>query len=304
VSRLLRVELRRLRSRRLVRWSVLVVFLGVLAAPALVPWAFNEQARINHDADIERCVQAKPPKARDGVTLPTISPDVAAPASRERRCREVTPTVDPDFHLRQLDEIYRTTAALLVIGGFLVGASSIGADWQAGLIPTVLTWEGRRLRIFAARLIALVTAVFAAVIAWQGLLAATVLPYTLVEGTTDETGGDWVRTISGLGLRVAVIAAAAAAFGFALALLGRGTAAALGVGFAYLFVFENVVGSQFKPLRPWLMLWNGLVFVKGTFEAGGDVPNRTVVAAAVILTVWAVVIVVGAGVVFQRRDVT
>lgn len=251
MRRLVGVELRRLWTRRLVRWSLVAVFVGILAAPGLVPWAFSEQARIDHDADIERCVQDQPPKTRDGVTMPTIPSDVAAPAERARLCRQVTPTLDSDFHLRQLDEAFRTTAALLIVGAFLVGASSIGADWQAGVIPTVLTWEGRRLRVFAARLAALVIAVSAAVVAWQALLAASVVPYTLVKDTTDGTGADWLRSVGGLGLRVAAIAAAAAALGYALASVGRGTAAALGIGFAYLFVFENVVGSQFKPLRPW-----------------------------------------------------
>lgn len=299
----MRVELRRLWTRRLVRWSLLAVFAGILAAPVVVPWAFSEQARINHDADIERCVQDQPPKVRDGVTMPTIPSDVAAPAERDRLCRQVTPALDAHFHLRQLDDTLRTTAALLIVGGFLVGASSIGADWQAGVIPTVVTWEGRRLRVFTARLAALVVAVFAAVVAWQALLAASVVPYALVQDTADGTGFDWQRSISGLGLRVAAIAAAAAAFGYALALVGRGTAAALGVGFAYLFVFENVVGSQFEPLRPWLMVWNALVVVKGTFEAGGDVPGRTVTAAAAVLAVWAAAIIVGAAAVFSRRDI-
>ena len=304
MTRLVRVELHRLWSRRLVRWSLVVLFAGIATAPVLVPWAFREQARINHDADIERCVQDQPPKTRDGVTMPTIPADIAAPAERDRLCRETVPTLDPDFHLRQLDQIFRTTAPLLVIAGFLVGASSIGADWQAGLLPTILTWESRRRRVFAARLVALVGATLAAIVAWQAVLALSVLPGSLAVDTTDGTGGDWLGTITGLGLRIALVGAGAAALGYALAVLGRGTAAALGMGFAYLFVFENVVGSQFKPLRPWLVLWNAIVFAKGTFEAGGDVPGRTVTAAALLLAVWATAIVAVAALVFQRRDVT
>jgi hypothetical protein len=69
-------------------------------------------------------------------------------------------------------------------------------------------------------------------------------------------------------------------------------------------VFENVVGSQFKPLQPWLMLWNALVFTKGTFEAGGDVPDRAVIAAAAILPLWAAAIVGGAAAIFHQRDIT
>ena len=304
MMRLFRVELRRLASRRLVRRSALVVFAGILLAPVLVPWGFEQQARIQHDADIERCVQARPPRTRDGATMPTIPTDVAAPAVRERLCREITPQVNPDFEPRDLDQVFRTTAALLIVGAFLIGASSIGADWQAGIIPTVLTWESRRRRVFGARLAALVASVLLAVLLWQALIGAVVMPIALINDTTRGADLEWFRTISGLALRISVIAAAAAAFGYALALIARSTAAALGIGFAYLFVFENVIGSQFRPLRPWLMFWNSLVFTKGTFEAGGDVPNRTVPAAALLLLLSLSVVLLIAGWSFIRRDAT
>ena len=303
MTRLVAVELRRLAARRLVRWSLGVLLVGLLATPLVVPWAFSEQARITHDADIERCVQGRPPKTHDGVTMPTIPDDVDSPAERDRRCRQVTPTLDADFHLRQLDQVLRTTAPLLILVAFLVGASSVGADWQAGVVATVLTWETRRWRVFAARLAAVAGTMLAAVALWQLLAGLLVLPQAALGDRLDGTGAGWVRSTAGLGGRVALVAAGATSAGYALALLGRGTAAALGVGFAWLFVFENVVGSQFEPLRPWLVLWNALVFVKGTFEAGGDVPGRTVVAAAGVLAGWTAAVVVGAGVVFRRRDV-
>jgi ABC-2 type transport system permease protein len=303
VIRLVRVELRRLSSRRLLRWGLAVALLGVLAAPLITPWAFGEQARIQHDADIERCVEAKNPKVRDGVIMPTISPTVAEPAVRERLCRQVTPELDPLFHLRELDEVLRTVAALLIIAGFLVGASSVGADWQTGVMATVLTWESRRLRVVAARLLALVLAVFGAAFVWQVLVGSSLVPYSLLRDTSDSTGWEWLRTTSGLGARIALVAAGTAAVGFALALAGRATAVALGAGFAYLFVFENVIGSQFKPIRPWLMLWNAVVFVKGRFAAGGDVPGRSVAAAAAVLAVYLAVVTAAAALVFQRRDV-
>ena len=91
-----------------------------------------------------------------------------------------------------------------------------------------------------------------------------------------------------------------------MALVGRGTAAALGGGLAYVLVFENVLGSNFKPLRPWLMLNNAIVFVKGQFEGGpgGDVPGRTVTAAAAILAIYLAVVLVTVANIFRRRDIT
>lgn len=304
MTRLVAVELRRLASRRLIRWSLLVAFLAIMAAPLLTPWAFGEQARIKHDADIERCVQGREPKVRDGVTMPTIPSDIPVPSLRDRLCQKATPKLDPLFHLRQLDQVLRATAALLVIAGFLVGASSVGADWQAGVMAAVLTWESRRWRVAGARLIALVSSLLLVAVAWEMLLGLSLVPYTALRHTADGTGGEWLRMITGLGARIAIVGAAAGAVGFALALVGRGSAVALGTGFAYVVVFENVVGSQFKPMRPWLVLWNAIVFAKGRFAAGGDVPGRSVLAAAALLAVYLAAIVGAAGVVFRRRDVS
>ena len=93
--------------------------------------------------------------------------------------------------------------------------------------------------------------------------------------------------------------------GYAIALLGRGTAAALGGGLAYVLVLETVLSSNFRPLRPWLMLGNAIGFVKGRFEGGaaGDIPGRTVTAAALILTCYLVALLVASAAVFHRRDV-
>jgi hypothetical protein len=70
-------------------------------------------------------------------------------------------------------------------------------------------------------------------------------------------------------------------------------------------VVESVLGSNFKPLRPWLMLNNAVVFVKGQFEGGpgGDVPGRTVTAAAVILAAYLCAALAVALGLFSRRDV-
>jgi ABC-2 type transport system permease protein len=203
-------------------------------------------------------------------------------------------------------EVLRPMGALLIIGAFVVGASAVGADWQVGFIPTLLTWEGRRTRVFLAKLLALAGTVLVALVLWQLLLTLVLWPFAVMRDVTDGAGSAWLRETVGLGLRTAAVASGAAALGFAIALVGRGTAAALGGGLVYLLVLESILSSSFKPLRPWLVLDNAIVFVKGQFEGGpgGDVPGRTVTAAAVILACYlAVALAVSAGI-FRRRDVT
>ena len=300
------VELRRLLARRLTRALGLALAVTIVVAPPLVDWAFRERARIERDADLERCVQGVEPKVRDGVRMPTIPATVAHPNERERLCEQVIPPRDGTFHLREVGEILRPLGSLLIVAAFVLGASAVGADWQAGFIPTLLTWEGRRPRVFAAKLIAVAGVVLTAVLVWQVLLTAVLAPFAAAREAADGTGSGWLWSTSGLALRVAAVAGGGAALGYAIALVGRGTATALGGGLAYVLVVESVLASNFKPLRPWLVLNNAIVFVKGEFEGGpgGDVPGRTVTAAALLLAAYLVVVIAGAAATFNRRDVT
>lgn len=289
----------------MVRTLASALLLGIVAAPPLVDWGFRERARIERDADLERCIRAQEPKVRDGVTMPTIPDAIASPPVRERLCGRAIPPRDGTFHLREVDAVLHPLGTLLIITGFMVGASAIGADWHAGFFPTLLTWEGRRHRVYAAKLLAVVGTVFVAVAAWQFVLTLALAAVATARDATDATGSAWLLTTSGLGLRLATTAAAAAAFGAALAFLGRGTAAALGGGLSYVLVLETVLGSTFGSLRPWLALDNATVFVTGRFEGGpgGDVPGRTVSAAAAILAVYLAVVLAAGALTFRRRDV-
>lgn len=81
-----------------------MLFVGLVTAPPLVDWAFRERARIERDADLERCVQAQPPKVRDGVTMPTTSEGISSPTERSRLCEQAVPRRDGTFHLRDIGE--------------------------------------------------------------------------------------------------------------------------------------------------------------------------------------------------------
>jgi ABC-2 type transport system permease protein len=303
MTRLARVEVRRLRSRRMAKMIVGVLAFGVLAAIPLLDWAIAQQARIDHDAETERCVAAEEPKARDdGFVPPTIPEIVASPAERERRCQQAIPPVDPDFKPSDVEDVTTNTAALMILLGFIVGASFIGADWQAGVIPTTLSWESRRTRVYFAKLAAVVVSVFAVALVWHALFDGALTGLTALEGTLGEADGEWLWTVTGLALRVSAVAAGAALFGYAAGHIGRSTAGALGLGLGYVFAVENVVGSNFRPLRPWMMFWDSTVFVKGEFEAGGDVPGRSTPEAGVVLLAYAIGITLVALWGFRTRD--
>jgi ABC-2 type transport system permease protein len=305
MTRLVRVEVRRLRSRRMVKIVVGVLALGVLVAIPLLDWAIAQQARIDHDAEIERCVAAEEPKARDdGFVPPTIPQTIASPSQRERRCQAVIPPVNPDFMPSDVQDVTTNTSALLILLGFIVGASFIGADWQAGVIPTTLSWESRRTRVFFAKLAAVVGSVFVVALLWHVLFDGALAGLSALEGTFGHADGEWLRAVTGLALRISAVSAGAALLGYAAGHIGHSTAGALGLGLGYIVAAENVIGSNFKPLRPWMMFWDSTVFVKGQFEAGGDVPGRSTLEAGIVLLAYAIGIMLIAAWLFRTRDAT
>jgi ABC-2 type transport system permease protein len=303
MTRLARVEVRRLGSRRMAKIVGGVLALAVVTAIPLLDWAIAQQARIDHDAEIERCVAAEEPEARDdGFVPPTILETVASPSERQRRCRQAIPPVDPDFRPSDVEDVTTNTSALVILLGFIVGASFIGADWQAGVIPTTLSWESRRTRVFFAKLAAVVVSVFAVALLWHALFDGALTGLSALEGTLGQADGQWLRTVTGQAVRVSAVAAGAALFGYAAGHIGRSTAAALGLGLGYVFAVENVAGSNFEPLRPWMMYWDATVFVKGRFEAGGDVPGRSTLEAGGVLLAYALGVTVVALWAFRSRD--
>jgi hypothetical protein len=304
---LLAGELQRVLARRLVKVLALLAVLGAAVAGVVVylrTEAVSDaeiQARTRAAQErVEQCEQGQDPRVPDGEV--GRGPRVGSP-ERSEFCRFVVGRVDdPRFKLRSLKGIFQGTTAPLVIVGWLIGASVIGADWQTRSLSTLLTWEPRRVRVLLIKALACVAVACAFALLAQVLLGLALLPSGLIHGTTAGTGGTWTRSVLGVLGRGTALVAIASAIGFAVASIGRNTAAALGIGFAYFLVVENVVGSFLAGLRRWLVLGNAIVLVSGR-NSGGDVPGRSVLAAAFYLTAVAGALMVGAVMLFRRRDV-
>ncbi len=292
-------ELQRLSSRRLVRVVLLLAVLGVVLS-ALIVFVNTEpldeakvrQRQAERAARLEQCVQGQgrfsdvPPEHRQSV----CSFEHGAPIEDRR------------FHLRSLKEILLATSAPLVVVGWLIGASAVGADWQSRTMATLLTWEPRRGRVLVARALACVVVVSALTVLVQLLVSASLLPSAHLHGTTAGTGGPWLRSVVGVALRVTALACIAAVIGLSVASIGRNTAAAFGAGFAYVVVVENALGSLLEEWRRWLLLGNAIVLLAG--DSGAEsITGRSAVGAGVFLAAVAAAMLYVAVVFFGRRDV-
>jgi ABC-2 type transport system permease protein len=305
VSRLLAGELRRLLARRLVRVLALLAVAGVALAGILV--FVNTEAVSTAEADARRaaarsrvdaCLRGEPVEIRPG-RVEAVPLDI-----RQEFCRFGPPAQvdDPRFRLVRLKGILQGTTAPLVIVGWLIGASMIGADWQTRTLTTLLTWEPRRVRVILVKALACVIAAAAFTLLAQTLLSAALLPSALWHGTTAGADGGWLLSVLGVLARGTLLVSVATVMGFAVASIGRNTAAALGLGFAYFVIVENVVGSFLEGFRRWLLLGNAIVLVSGE-NSGGDVPGRSVAVAALFLVAVAAGLLLAATALFARRDV-
>lgn len=199
-----------------------------------------------------------------------------------------------------------------------LGVLAVGSDYGWGTLKTLFTQRPGRLRIFAAKLLA---------------LGATLLPFVLVAFAAGALSSYAIAVregaeiawpsasllLRGLGAGW-LIFAVWAAFGVLLAVLSRGTSLAIGVGILYALVIEGLLSalagevSLLDRLVELFLRANGYSLVvalgvpradlgdQGPGSFSGPFVGGT--QALVVLASYLVVLVAASGWVLQRRDVT
>ncbi|WP_152189019.1 ABC transporter permease subunit [Georgenia satyanarayanai] len=327
MMRLLRVELRRLFSRRL----VVLTMLGALAASLLVLWAAWESSQPMSDEDLAlaeemyqqdlayweehgeedkaQCLEDEAAEAdRLGEEVNYSCEDMTAP---EREWYVVTaPPLE-----ESLPSWLSAASTFLLFAVGLVGATFTAAEISTGAMGTWLSFEPRRLRVYASKVVA----------AALGVIPAAVLAVALVTGGSwliadhfDLTAGmgaaQWTDT-GWMALRILGLAVTGALVGAALGFLLRHTAAVLGLVVVG-FIASQMVQGLVPRTAPWLPTTNVSGWVQHgttyyveecTTDASGTMCDYTERAlsfghsVAYLLVLTAVVVALGA-VVFRRRD--
>lgn len=199
------------------------------------------------------------------------------------------------------DGVLAATLIFLAVGALIGGATVTGAEWQHGTVVTVATWEVRRGRLLAARLLtSFVLAVLiglALVVAFGGAL----VPTYLLRGTTAGADGEFWRMLAAAIARISLMTGLAALLGGALASIGRRTTVALGVAFAYLAAVEGFLRALWPEQGRWLIGENVAIFTSAA-DLDGAPFTRGSAAAGVTLCAYAGVLVLAAIVLFRRRD--
>jgi hypothetical protein len=126
----------------------------------------------------------------------------------------------------------------LALFGFLVGASSVGAELTSGGMTNLLLWRPERTTVLATKLAVLCGAVLVLSVIATAVYLSVFWALAQVAGLPGDTGGTFWAELVQVCLRGLVLALVAAALGFAVATLGRHTAAAVGLLAGYAVVWE------------------------------------------------------------------
>lgn len=258
---LLRAEALRLRSRRMVRVLLAVGLLGLLAGIIISSTQFARPSAAGLAGATQRRAQlaADSARAREqclaAVGRPQGPPSAAdcGPAIRPQDIGRVEDFVDKrPFTLAKQGRGGVLGVSLVAAGlAFLLGATSVGAEWSSRSIVAQLFWEPRRRRVMASKVAVLValTAVFAVLAEGTWLLAARVLAAT--RGSSAVRPGLWHLLFAAAG-RGVLLVVLLGLLGYGIANLLRNTAAAAVVGFLYLAVVENALRILKPSSQAWL----------------------------------------------------
>jgi ABC-2 type transport system permease protein len=303
VIALLGAELLRAWSRRLVRVGALLAVAAVVVTAGLT--ALNShaptpaevaQAEAQRNALIQECIEGN---VGDGGLTTEQAEEICIQSFPE----EAFDSSGPVFHLSGLPGIVQGVSLVTIVGGWILAASLVGAEWAAGTITTFLTWEPRRLRVLAAKLFAALLLVLVLSLVLLSLFAAAMWFVALTRGSTVVDPG-FLGSLGGSILRSSLLSAGAGVLGASIAMIARNAAASMAAGFVYLGVVEALIRG-FKPsLARWLVGNNGLIVVTGK-DLGLDpfADPVSLATASLTLVAYAAALVVIAGVSFRARDV-
>jgi ABC-2 type transport system permease protein len=311
VTRLVGVEARRYVSRRLVRVLVGLALLGILITGTVMFFTSHratpaELRAVQRQGEAQRQDALRSCSAGEfGIPESEVPPGM----SLEEYCQSLVPAAhefgpaEDTFHLTTIHDVLLGTNGLLIALFLLLGASFVGAEWHAGTMTTLLTWEPRRVRVILAKIAVAAAMAFIGTIVLQALLGIALTPAAVFRGRTTGADATWFRSVAGLVLRAGAVASIAATIGAALASLGRNTAAALGVAFGYLAIVENLMRGLRPSWAEWFVGENLAAFlVADPFDVA--TVGHSVAAAGVVLGMYTAALAAAAGVVFIRRDVT
>jgi ABC-2 family transporter len=304
MSTLVAVEVRRILSRRIVRFVAAMAVFGMLLA-GLVLFVLSHRTELSPSQAAAKLQAAVQQQVADCVQ--NIPPsDVPPGLTPEEFCKRLVfePRVpDPEFHLTHYREVSEGLSGLFIAILVILGATSAGAEWHAGTVTTQLTWEPRRAPLLLAKVVAAALVAFVGYWLAEAILLGALTPPAVFRGTTQGVDAHWFRLTAEPLLRASAVAAMGAMIGHALAWLARNTAVAVGAVLGYAAVLEPLLRAVRPKWEPWLVVSNAIRFITAE-RLDFATRQRSTIGAGLLLVAYTLGVALVSVAVFRRRDVT
>jgi hypothetical protein len=240
MSHLLRVELARYRSRRII--ALLLLLAALLAALVALKSAYDTRPITRQEAATAKKDAAIAAQRSDiKADLDTCLADPGAylgTGATAQDCRDNLTAAPRSFLPRHPLDLHGTLkgnglGVALTVAGLLVIAASVfaGSDWASGSMVTQLLFEPRRLRVWTAK--ALAVALVSGVVALVTIGGFWLALYLVAVSRDVPHGSDVMSDVGWHVFRAVVFAMGAALGAFALTMLFRHAVATLALLFVY-----------------------------------------------------------------------
>ncbi len=278
MTRLLRVELRRVFSRRLALALMLLplVFVAVGFVGVHVELSTAEDNRAEAQRFYEQALEDWQDNGAemvaDCVEQEALEQERSGDPGIDFGCDQMREPVLADFLFEPepvQEQLVGAVAALglpVAVLALLIGATTTAAEFTARSIGTWLTFEPRRDRVWGTKVLAAAIAVVPMALAYVGALALGIpLIYRINDAAGSLSSGAWADVLA-TGGRAVTVVAVAGAVGAALGMLLRNTGAVLGVLVAYTIVVEGLLRGFVGRLEPYLLTRNVEAWLRAGVE--------------------------------------
>ncbi|HSN42945.1 MAG TPA: ABC transporter permease subunit [Propionibacteriaceae bacterium] len=331
MTRLLRAEFRRFFKRRL----TLLGLLGALSLMLVLSWAIYSSTRppsaedlVQQQANFEQTLKewesyggpAQLEECKKAATAATPDPNGNWAGMTEKDCEAMRPALEHfGWTAPRIDEAIAAipggTVFSLGLIAIVLAASFIGAEFSTGSIGNWLTYEPRRTRVFASKMVVVVVASAAlGIIGNTVMTLVTWLSVNVNEGTMTWPPGTLTHVVHTYWRGVLMIVAMGL-IAASLAFLTRHTAAVIGVMIGWMMIVEGTLMGLVERLRNYSLVTNLDAWITGQSTisdyncdgvGGCQTVERTItwVHGGVVWGLLTAALVGLAWLVFSRRDVT
>jgi hypothetical protein len=208
---------------------------------------------------------------------------------------------------KSLESALQGTGVALLFAGFAIGASFVGAEFNVGSLTTQLLFEPRRWRVHLAKALAVGIGVTALAFSVLMLVAIAMYIGSEIHGIVSGVDGAFVAHRIGQALRIALAVGIAATLSYGVTLVAKRSSAAM----ILFFLQFPLIGALDPTKMPFGLLSHyaplrGLLAMIANPATATNVQDRaihTIAGGLVLTTVWAILIIGGSGIVFNRAEV-